>query len=203
MDRYARVVGVSTETGQVDLVGEEVAMNVARAALFAALMGAFAYVSFPNPLAPGIPVTLQVLGVFLAGILLGPLWSAAALVLYLLAGAVGAPVFSGGSAGVGVLLGSTGGYLLSYPVAAAVVGALVHGRGRIRNPKSLSVARLVGAMVAGTAVIYAAGTVGFAFVQNVGLWTAFLTAAAAFVPVEAVKIAAAVGIVHSDAIAAE
>lgn len=178
-------------------------MNVARAALFAALMGAFAYVSFPNPLAPGIPVTLQVLGVFLAGILLGPLWSGAALVLYLLAGAVGAPVFSGGSAGVGVLLGSTGGYLLSYPLAAAVVGALVHGSGHIKSPKSLSVARLVGAMVAGTVVIYAAGTVGFALVQNVGLWTAFLTAAAAFVPVEAVKIAAAVGIVHSDAIAAE
>jgi biotin transport system substrate-specific component len=58
-------------------------------------------------------------------------------------------------------------------------------------------------MVAGTAVIYALGVVGFAYVQNVGLVAAFWTAAAAFIPAEVFKIAAAVGIVRSDAIAAQ
>jgi len=67
-------------------------------------------------------VTLQVLGVFLAGIYLGPVWGAASLVLYLAAGAVGAPVFQGGSAGVGQLVGQSAGYLWSYPVAAAAIG---------------------------------------------------------------------------------
>ncbi|MFC6726546.1 biotin transporter BioY, partial [Halobium palmae] len=92
---------MATSTDSVELVGDEATRNLARAALFAALMGAFAYVSFPNPLSPGIPVTLQVLGVFLAGIFLGPVWGGFAMVLYLLAGTLGLPVFSGGSAGVG------------------------------------------------------------------------------------------------------
>ena len=70
-----------------DLVGDETTLNIARAALFAALMGAFAYVAFPYPLSPA-PVTLQVLVVFLTGLFLGPLVGAGALVLYLAAGAL-------------------------------------------------------------------------------------------------------------------
>ncbi|TVT93993.1 biotin transporter BioY, partial [Haloferax volcanii] len=61
----------------------------------------------------------------------------------------------------------------------------------------------VGAMVAGTVVVYAFGTLGFAYVNRVGLESAFWTASAAFIPAEAFKIAAAVGIVRSDAIAAQ
>jgi len=64
---------MATSTESVDLVGDEAATNLARAALFAALVGAFAYVTFPNPVSP-VSVTLQVLGVFLAGIYLGPVW---------------------------------------------------------------------------------------------------------------------------------
>jgi biotin transport system substrate-specific component len=194
---------MATTTDSVDLVGDEVVGNLARTALFAALMGAFAYVSFPNPLAPGIPVTLQVLGVFLAGIFLGPLWGAVAMALYLAAGAVGAPVFSGGSAGIGALLGYTAGYLWSYPIAAFAVGAVVHEGLSLRDPRTASLARLVGGMLLGTVIIYALGTVGFAVVQSVGLVEAFLVSAVAFIPFEAVKIAAAVGIVRSDAVAAE
>jgi biotin transport system substrate-specific component len=67
----------------------------------------------------------------------------------------------------------------------------------------VSVVTLVAGMTAGTAIIYAFGTVGFAYVQDVGLYEAFLVASVAFVPVEALKMAAAVGIVRSDAIAAE
>ncbi|KAB1186945.1 MULTISPECIES: biotin transporter BioY [Haloferax] len=192
---------MATDHESVELVGDELVGNVARAALFAALMGASAYVSFPNPLSP-IPVTLQVLVVFLAGIFLGPVWGGASMVLYLVAGALGAPVFAGGSAGFGALVGPTAGYLWSYPIAAAVVGLIVHG-GLELGSHRVSTVRLVGAMVAGTAVIYTLGVVGFAYVQNVGLGVAFWTAAAAFIPAEAFKIAAAVGIVRSDAIAAE
>ncbi|WP_411967702.1 biotin transporter BioY [Haloferax sp. YSSS75] len=192
---------MATEHESVELVGDELVGNVARAALFAALMGAGAYVSFPNPISP-IPVTLQVLVVFLAGIFLGPVWGGASMLLYLVAGAAGAPVFAGGSAGVGALVGPTAGYLWSYPIAAAVVGAIVHGGVELGDYR-VGTVRLVGAMVVGTAVIYALGVIGFAYVQNVGLVAAFWTAAAAFIPAEAFKIAAAVGIVRSDAIAAE
>lgn len=190
-------------TTEVDLVGDEMALNVARTALFAALVGAFAYVSFPHPLSAGVPVTLQVLGVFLAGIFLGPLWGAVAMVLYLAAGAVGAPVFSGGAAGLGVLFSQTGGFLWSYPIAAAVVGVVVHGGLTLQDLDRTSLARLVGGMVAATIVIYAIGTFGFAFVNDVGVVRAFVLSSMPFVPFEALKIAAAVGIVRNDAIRAE
>jgi biotin transport system substrate-specific component len=193
---------MSTDTASVELVGEETVENVARAALFAALTGAFAYVSFPNPLSPA-PVSLQVLGVFLAGILLGPVWGGLSMGLYLLTGAVGAPVFSGGSAGVGALLGPTGGYLWSYPIAAFAIGAVVHGGLRIRNPAERSLVRLVGAMVVGTGVIYAFGVVGMSLVLSMTLEEAFFAGAVAFIPAEAFKVAAAVGIVRSDQIAAQ
>jgi biotin transport system substrate-specific component len=192
---------METSTDSVELVGDEAVFNLARAVLFAALVGAFAFVSFPNPLSPA-PITLQVLGVFLAGIMLGPLWGAAALLLYLAAGALGAPVFAGGASGLAVLLAEpTLGYLWSYPVAAAVVGLVVH-RGSLGDYRDTSVPVLVAAMVLGTVVIYALGVGGLMLILGLGPVEAFMAGAAAFIPAEAFKIAAAVGIVRSDAIAA-
>jgi len=197
---------MSTETDSVELVGDETVENVARAAVFAALTGAMAYVSFPNPVSP-VEVTLQVLGVFLAGLYLGPVWGGLSLSLYVVAGAVGAPVFSGGGSGLGALLGPTGGYLLSYPFAAALTGFVAHGTSGLSDPRNVAVARLVTAMVAATALVYAAGTVGFSISQHASLAAAltpsalvdaFLVAGAAFVPAEAFKVAAAVGITRSD-----
>ena len=194
---------MSVETGDVDLVGDEVAENFARAVLFAALVGAFAYVTFPNPLSPA-PITLQVLGVLLVGVFLGPVWGATSMVLYLATGAVGAPIFSGGSAGLGVLLFSpTAGYLWSFPIAAFLVGYVVHGGLALRAPDEASLPRLVGAMVAGVAVIYGLGVVVMMLLLDLGLVAAVTAGAAVFVPAEALKIAAAVGIVRSDAIVAE
>lgn len=194
---------MATSTESVELVDGEVVANIARAALFAALIAAFSYVSFPNPLSPNIPVTLQVLGVFLAGIMLGPIWASGAVGLYLTAGAIGVPVFSGGSAGLGHLIGSpTFGYLWSYLIAAGVIGLIVHGGVDLRDYNEVGLGRLIGAMVVGTLIIYAMGTVGFAVIQSIGLVEAFMLSAVAFIPFEAVKIAAAIGILRSDAIAA-
>jgi len=192
---------VSTETSETDLVGDDVSKNLARAALFAALTGAFAYVSFPNPLSPA-PITLQVLGVFLAGIMLGPVWGALSMALYLLAGAIGVPVFAGGSAGVGILVGTTAGYLWSYPISTTLIGVLVHGGVSLTDPSEVSTTRLVAALVAGVVVIYGLGVLGISLVNDVGFVSAFLAGAAAFVPAEAFKIAAAIGIVRSDRFAA-
>ncbi|MFO7925732.1 MAG: biotin transporter BioY [Halobacteriota archaeon] len=192
----------NTTTTNVDLVGDETALNVARAALFAALLGAFAYVSFPYPLSPA-PVTLQVLGVFLAGLFLGPLWGGAAMVLYLLAGALGAPIFSGGGAGLGVLLGPTGGYLFSYPLAAIAVGVITHGGFGLRSLSDRSIGRLVVGMAAATVVIYGIGVPFLWWNLDMTLQTAVITGAVVFIPAEAVKMAAAIGIVRSDAIRAE
>ena len=191
-------------TSDVDLVGDETTLNIARAALFAALMGAFAFVSFNVPGTP-VSATLQVLAVFLAGIFLGPIWGGAAMMLYLAAGAVGAPVFEGASGGIGILLGGSPsfGYLWAFPVAAVLIGYLVHGGSELRTPSEIPVVRLVVGMAAGTVVIYGIGVVGLMFVTDVSLETAVITGAAYFVPAELLEIVAAVLIVQSDAIRAE
>ncbi|QLD85399.1 biotin transporter BioY [Natronomonas halophila] len=191
-----------TSTADVDLVGEEIAVNIAQSAVFAALIGAFAYVAIPYPLSPA-PVTLQVLGVFLAGLLLGPTWGAASMVLYLAAGALGAPVFAQGTAGLGELLGPTGGYLFSYPVAAAAVGYIAHGGLEFRSLAESSIPRMVAGMAAGTLVIYGFGVPFMWWNLDMTVQTAIISGAVVFVPAEAAKMAAAVGLVRSNAIRAE
>ncbi|HLD87482.1 MAG TPA: biotin transporter BioY [Candidatus Nanoarchaeia archaeon] len=97
------------------------------AALFAALTAAVAPFKIPLPFTP-VPITLQTLAVLLSGAMLGPLYGAISMALYLIVGALGLPVFAGGSSGIGAILGPTGGYLLSYPVAAFAVGFLMKGK---------------------------------------------------------------------------
>jgi biotin transport system substrate-specific component len=140
--------------------------------------------------------------VYLSGVVLGPVWAGGAFVLYLAAGVVGLPVFAGGSGGLGVVLGPTGGFVLGFPVAAATVGLLAHGRGRLRSPSAIGLPRLLLALVAGSAVVYAAGAVGFSVVQGLGLAAAVAAVVLPFLPVAAVKVAATVAIVNSDAIVA-
>jgi len=205
---------VSVDTDTVDLVGDEAARNLARAALFAALVGAGAYVSFPNPFAPA-PVTLQVLAVFLTGIFLGAVWGGVSMALYIVAGAAGAPVFAGGTAGVGVLLGNTAGYIWAFPVAVVTLGAIVHGGLEPADPGDivklednivaglLRFLRLLAGMLVATAIVYAGGVLGGMATQGIGPVAAILNYAAPFVPAEAFKIAAALGIVYSDAIRAK
>jgi biotin transport system substrate-specific component len=198
---YETPMCMATNTDAVELVGEETTGNIARAALFAALTGVFAYVSFQLPVT-SVPFTLQVLGVFLAGLFLGPVWGFASMGLYLVAGAAGAPVFAYGASGVGSLFTQWAGYLWSYPVAAGVLGAVVHGTGGLTDPGERSLGRLLLGLLAATVVIYALGTLGYALVGNVGLVPALLAAAVPFVPAEAIKAAVAVAIVRSDEIAA-
>lgn len=188
-------------TGSVELVDDRVVGNVVRAALFAAMMGAFAYVAFPYPLSPA-PVTLQVLGVFLAGIILGPVWGTVALIIYVIAGALGAPIFSMGTAGIGALASERVGYILAFPLGTAVVGLLTHGGTTLTNPSDIHPLRLVGAMLAGVAVIYLFGVIGLMIVLSLAAWEAILLGALVFIPAEIVKIAAALGIVRSDRLAA-
>jgi biotin transport system substrate-specific component len=95
-------------------------IEIAIGALVVALA---AQVAVPVPFSP-VPMTLQPLAVLVVGGLLGAAGGVSALVTYLVLGLVGLPVFAGGSAGVVHLIGPTGGYLLAFPVAAGVAGAL-------------------------------------------------------------------------------
>ncbi|MEF8756647.1 MAG: biotin transporter BioY [Halobacteriales archaeon] len=187
---------MSLETDDVELVGDDTALKLAQAAIMAALISAFAVVgSIPIPLSPA-PVTLQVLGVFLAGLLLGPWWGTGAIFLYLAAGAVGAPVFAGGGAGLGTLFGYTGGYLWAYPIAALLIGLIVHGRQATDAVSEVSVIRLAAALVLATVVIYAMGVGGLLLVLDLSVEKAVVEGALVFVPGEVLKIVAAIAIVR-------
>ena len=91
------------------------------ASLFAALTAVGAFVAIP--IGP-VPIVLQNLFVMLMGLMLGPRWGLAGVAAYLLAGALGLPVFAGGTGGGGRFVGPTGGYLLGYLPSVAVIGGL-------------------------------------------------------------------------------
>ena len=128
------------------------ASAITRVALMAAVTAAAAQIAIPIP---PVPFILQVLAVILSGLLLGPRYGALAQAVYVLVGAVGVPVFSEFSGGLGVILGPTGGYLVSYPIAAAVAGLAAPAvAGGVRR-RALVLGILWG--YAGLAVIYALG----------------------------------------------
>lgn len=116
--------------------------------LGALLVAVAAQVAVPVPFSP-VPMTLQPLAVLLVGGLLGAGGGLAALTTYLALGLLGLPVFAGGSSGVVHLLGPTGGYLLAFPVAAALTGAL--------TGRDAGVLRTLLACAVAMAVIHAGG----------------------------------------------
>lgn len=120
------------------------------AALFAALTAAVAQFKIPLGFTP-VPITLQTLMVLLSGALLGPYYGGAAMLLYIGVGALGLPVFAGGSSGIGVLLGPTGGYLFSYFIAAFATGKMLEMK------KKKRVADYAIAMIPATLIIYLMG----------------------------------------------
>ena len=120
------------------------------AALFAALTAAVAPFKIPLGFTP-VPITLQTLVVLMSGAMLGPYYGALSMILYVVVGALGLPVFAGGGSGIGAVLGPTGGYLISYFVAAYAIGKILQLR---KQPKFLD---YVFAMVIGTIIIYVLG----------------------------------------------
>ena len=139
-----------------------------------------------------VPFTLQTFFVLLSGALLGPRKGAAAQLSYLAMGATGMPVFAGLAGGFPYLLGPTGGYLLAFPFAAFVTGALLHETTLLRRLPRYAAGLL--AMIAGMVVIFTMGITQLNYVL-IHDWHASI--AAGFVSLQvwdAVKIAAAAGI---------
>jgi biotin transport system substrate-specific component len=140
----------------VDLVADETVERLALAAVVAALTAALAQVSIPVPGLPA-PVSFQPFGVYAAGLLLGARWGGFSMLLYLLTGIAGVPVFSNGGTGLGYALGPTGGYLLGYLVAAVCIGLVAHRELDVKPLSSVPVWRQSLALVVGITVIYALG----------------------------------------------
>ena len=163
-------------------------VDMAYIALMAVLISVCSWVSVPS----AVPFTMQTFGVFCALLLLGGRRGTIAILLYVFMGAVGLPVFAGFSGGLGVLLGSTGGYIVGFVFTALTMWLME----RLLGTKTWALAL---SMLLGLVVCYAFGTAWFLVVYTkntgaIGLWTALGKCMFPYILPDCLKIALALAI---------
>lgn len=149
--------------------------------LFVALIAMGAFIAIP--IGP-VPIVLQNMFVLLAGLILGPMWGLACVGVYILIGAAGLPVFAQGKAGIGVVFGPTGGYLLGYLPAVFTAGALSRAMNQTLKGDII-------AMILGSLIVYAAGVPWLKIAFSMSWGKAVSAGMLPFLIGDALKIAAA------------
>lgn len=160
--------------------------SVAHIALFAALiavMGLIPKLDLPF----GVPITLQTLGVMMAGCLLGARRGFLAVCLLLLLVALGLPLLAGGRGGVGVFVAPSAGFLVGWPFGAFVTGLVMRRFSHLQG-RALLAAAFAASLAGGICVVYAFGIVGLTLIAKLSIVQAAL-ASAAFVPGDLIKCA--------------
>ncbi|SHJ35012.1 biotin transporter BioY [Propionispora hippei] len=150
------------------------------AAMFAALISVLGFLSIPLPFSP-VPVTGQSLGVMLAGSILTARQANMALFTFLLLGIAGVPVFAGGTAGVGILLGPRGGYLLGFWAAAILIALMRRQNGKLWH---LALANIAG----GIGLVYILGVCWLSTITGMPLAKAITVGALPYIPGDLFKV---------------
>lgn len=161
-------------------------------AMFTALTAICSWIQIELPFTP-VPVNLATLAVMLAGCILGPVYGTVSQIVYVLLGAIGAPVFSGGAGGFGIIAGPTGGYIVGYMLCAATCGMIMQSGSSSAKP---NIIKLIAAMVLGTLLCYTAGTLWFMYITDNGLVPSLLMCVVPYLPGDALKMAAAAVLVR-------
>jgi len=156
--------------------------------LFAAITAILAQIAIPLPITP-VPITFQVLAVCLAGAILGSRLGTLSILVYLLLGAAGLPVFAKFTGGISIILGPTGGYLIAFPIAAFIIGKIIE---KSKNPNYFNVTL---SMLLGLIIIYLFGMTWLSFVTHMTLKKAFIAGVLSFIPLDIIKIIIAAVIV--------
>lgn len=181
-------------------------LQMVQTALFSGILCVLSPIALPVPGSP-VPLSLATFAVYLTGMILGAKKGVLSVLVYLLLGVVGLPVFSGFSGGIGVLLGPTGGYLLGYIPCVLIIGLLadykIYRKEKlktdliIKNKNSFKMALCCGAgMSVGTVFCYLVGTAWFMCVMD-GSYSfvqALMVCVAPYMAFDVVKIVAAVAI---------
>lgn len=147
--------------------------------LFAALISILAQISIPLPFT-AVPFTLQNFGIIITGLILGSKCGLISTLIYLILGGIGIPVFTQFSAGIGVLFGPTGGYLLGYPIMAFIIGY-------IKEKFNSNVLTAI-SMVIGLIVVYFLGTIMFSFITGNTIINSILYCVIPFIVVDLLKV---------------
>ena len=161
--------------------------DICSIAIMTAITVVMAQISIPMPM--GVPMTMQTFAITLAGVILGSKKGGLSILVYVLLGAIGVPVFAGFSGGIGVLLNTTGGYIIGFLFSALVMWGIEKAFGKKPVVQILS-------MVIGLLVCYALGTIWFMVVYArttgaVGLGTVLGWCVIPFIIPDLVKIALA------------
>ena len=154
---------------------------------FVVMMALGAHVRIPLPFTP-VPITLQTFFLSLAGATLGPVFGVVSQVVYLFLGAVGVPVFAGGSGVMYLIQSATTGYLIGFIAAAALVGWL------IRSRKDPGIAWILFSMAAGNLVVYTCGALWLLLYLRLSLVSTFAVGVLPFLAGDVAKLCAAAGL---------
>jgi biotin transport system substrate-specific component len=137
--------------------------RLSRTAIFTALLAVLSQIAIPTPW--GIPITLQLFAVVLAGGCLGSLYGPISVLVYLALGAIGLPVFSGFAGGLAALASYTGGFLASFPMVAAVSGVAAARKNKAGG---------IFFTVLGVIVCHLLGLLWYSFVSDLSAWQSFV-----------------------------
>ena len=152
--------------------------NMCYVGLFTAVIAIMAQISIPMPL--GVPMTMQTFAITLAAIILGAKLSTISSLIYILLGAIGLPVLAGFSGGISKFVGPTGGFLISFPIMAFIIGYAVDHRSAFKG------AFVVG-LIAGTVVNYIVGIAMFCILTQSSVAVGFTACVLPFIPTAIIK----------------
>ena len=163
--------------------------TLVRICLFAALIAALGLIPrLDLPIAAGVPITAQTLGVMLAGLILGPRAGALAVLLFLLVVALGMPFLAGGRGGLGVFAGPTTGFLIGWVAGAFIAGLIAGNAAQASSERTIYFMRcLTGAFAGGVVTVYLFGIPWLAWLNGMSLKTATL-ASLVFLPGDLIKV---------------
>ncbi len=172
---------------QQGILANKALQNTALVIVGCLLTALLARIRIYLPFTP-VPIVGSTLGVLLTGSLLGSRLGFASMLLYLALGAIGLPVFTAGNSGIVYMQGATLGYLVAFPIVAAVMGWFAE-RGWDRH-----VGTYAAALVFGSLIFYVLGAGWMAFGLGMGLGTALLQGVVPFIIGDALKVLIAVGV---------
>ena len=167
------------------------AKEISIIAIFTAITVALSQISLLLPFSP-VPISFGLVAVYITGIMLKPRHAIFVQVCYLLLGAVGVPVFSNFKGGIGALFGSTGGYLLVYPVMAWIVSMTLNSSASLRSErnqhKALIFVKAVISICAAHTILYLGGTAWLSVITGNTFLASLSLAVFPFIPLDIAKI---------------
>lgn len=146
--------------------------------LWTAIIAVMAQIAIPMPM--GVPMTMQTFAITLAAIILGAKKGAIATGIYVILGAIGIPVFANFTGGLHIVAGATGGFIISFPVMAFIIGWGVEYKEKIKGI-------FIATIIIGTIVNYVIGVLGFCLITGSSVMTGITACVVPFIPTAIIK----------------